>query len=143
MLRTRWFVRMPIAIYRSGLGPIFGRRLLMLQHTGRASGQRRYVVLETVLRPQPDQIVIASGFGTHAQWYRNLQADPHVTVSTGRIRSRAASAELLSEAESAAVLGDYSQHHGAQLQAMTDAIAAAAPGRPVDIRLVRLHLSPG
>ena len=43
LLRVRRFVRAPIAIYRARLGFIFGSRLLMLEHTGRKTGARRYV----------------------------------------------------------------------------------------------------
>lgn len=40
-LRTRWLVRAPIWLYRARLGAVLGSRLLMLEHTGRTSGQRR------------------------------------------------------------------------------------------------------
>ena len=50
-LRTRWLVRAPINLYRVGLGFLFGTRLLMLEHVGRRTGARRYVVLEVVDRP--------------------------------------------------------------------------------------------
>ncbi|NEE11427.1 nitroreductase family deazaflavin-dependent oxidoreductase, partial [Streptomyces sp. SID7499] len=33
----RRLARLPIAFYRVGLGPVFGRRLLLLHHTGRNS----------------------------------------------------------------------------------------------------------
>ena len=45
-LRTRWLVRMPVWLYRARLGFLFGNRLLMVEHIGRKSGRRRYVVLE-------------------------------------------------------------------------------------------------
>ena len=67
-------VRAPITLYRHGLGWVFGRRVLMLEHTGRRSGQARFVCLEVVERPGPDRVVIVSGFGERAEWYRNLHA---------------------------------------------------------------------
>jgi len=48
LLHVRWFVRSPVAVYRARLGFIFGSRLLMLDHAGRSTGTRRYVVLEVV-----------------------------------------------------------------------------------------------
>src|SRR5579862_6380067 len=48
LLRTRWIVRAPVWLYRARLGFVFGSRLLMLEHTGRKTGTRRYVVLEAV-----------------------------------------------------------------------------------------------
>ena len=67
-------------------GWVFGQRVLMLEHTGRRSGQARFVCLEVVERPGPDRVVIVSGFGERAEWYRNLLTDPSCFVSTGRLR---------------------------------------------------------
>ncbi|NLG48405.1 nitroreductase family deazaflavin-dependent oxidoreductase, partial [Gordonia sp. (in: high G+C Gram-positive bacteria)] len=89
-LQTRWFVRSPIPLFRAGLGFLFGGRLLLLEHTGRKSGELRYVALEKVDRPAKDRIIIASGFGEKAQWYRNLQADPRCRVWIGFTRGRPA-----------------------------------------------------
>lgn len=110
-LRTRWVVRTPIWLYRAGLGFIFASRLLMLEHKGRSSGERRFVVLEVVDHPAPGQYVVVSGFGVGAQWYRNIQADPRVKVSIGLRRSMPATATPMTDAESAAALARYAQHH--------------------------------
>jgi len=80
LLRVRWFVRAPIWLYRARLGVIFGHRLLMLEHVGRNTGQRRFVVLEVVDHPAPDRYVVVSGFGTRAQWFRNVEANSQVCV---------------------------------------------------------------
>jgi hypothetical protein len=53
LLRVRWIVRAPVWLYRARLGFVFGSRLLMLEHTGRKTGIRRYVVLEAVDHPDP------------------------------------------------------------------------------------------
>lgn len=66
LLGTHWLVRAPIWIYRARLGFLFGRRLLMLEHLGRGSGRRRYVVLEIVDHPAAGSYVVISGFGTRA-----------------------------------------------------------------------------
>jgi deazaflavin-dependent oxidoreductase (nitroreductase family) len=130
-------------MYRLGLGWLLGPRFVLLEHIGRRSGRVRHVVLECVLRPASDQLVVASGFGRRAQWYRNLEANPAVRVSSGGLRNRPARAELLAREESDALLRQYARQHGAALRRLTDAIATAQPGRDVDIRLVRLHLAPG
>ena len=88
LLRVRWLVRAPIWLYRARLGFLLGSRLLMLEHLGRKSGTRRYVVLEVVARPRPGTYVVASGFGTRAQWFRNVRANPHVRVYAGGHRPR-------------------------------------------------------
>ncbi|WP_292652137.1 nitroreductase family deazaflavin-dependent oxidoreductase, partial [Nocardioides sp.] len=84
LLQTRAVVRAPIWLYRHRAGWLLGSRMLMLEHIGRRSGVPRYVCLEVVERPSEHEIVVVSGFGTEAQWYRNLQAEPACRVSIGK-----------------------------------------------------------
>lgn len=140
-LRTRWLVRAPIGLYRAGLGFLFGSRMLLLQHTGRASGRARYVVLEVIERPAAGTYVVVSGFGAKTQWFRNVQADPRVRVSCGTRRSVPARATLLSSDESAAVLRRYADAHPKTWANLRAAIEHAV-GRPVDdLPMVRLDLT--
>jgi deazaflavin-dependent oxidoreductase (nitroreductase family) len=111
LLRVRWLMRAPIWIYRARLGAVFGVRLLMLEHVGRKSGRRRHVVLEVVDRPEPGTYVVVSGFGEGAQWYRNVEADPHVRVYLRSHRPVAAEARPLSAEESGAALRRYASAH--------------------------------
>lgn len=111
LLRVRWFVRAPIWLYRARLGAVFGGRLLMLEHVGRKSGRRRYVVLEVIDRPEPGTYVVVSGFGRRAQWYRNLEAHPDVRVYLRSRRPVAAAARPLGAAEAAAALRRYASAH--------------------------------
>ena len=62
LLRTRWFVRAPIRLYRLGLGPLLGTRLVQLEHRGRTTGLPRLVVLE-VVAIEAGAPVVVSGFG--------------------------------------------------------------------------------
>lgn len=140
--RTRWMVRMPITLYQAGLGFLFGRRLLMLEHTGRNSGTRRRVVLEVLARPARGEYVIISGFAQKAQWYRNVQADPHVRVSSGFRRNMPALAVPMTQAESAAVLEAYKHQHPALLERMSRLFQQVC-GRPIDtMPMVRLQVRP-
>lgn len=111
VLANRALMRAPIWLYRARLGFLFGSRTLMLEHTGRKSGARRYVVLEVVGHPTPDVYVIASGFGLRAQWFRNLMANPRVRVSIAGDGPREATARRLSTAEADAALSDYVRRH--------------------------------
>lgn len=130
VLRTRWLVRAPIALYRVGLGALLGSRILMLEHRGRTSGLRRFVCLEVVERPACDRILIVSGFGTRAQWYRNLRAHPRCFVGTGRRRRVPAVARLLPPEESAAALDRYRAAHPRDWVLLRGAIERAV-GHPV------------
>lgn len=111
LLRVRWLVRGPIWLYRARLGAVFGDRLLMLEHVGRRSGRRRYVVLEVIDSPQPGAYVVASGFGRHAQWYRNIEADPHVRLWVRSRRPVSAEARPLAPEEATAALRRYADAH--------------------------------
>jgi deazaflavin-dependent oxidoreductase (nitroreductase family) len=104
-------MRAPIWIYRARAGALFGSRLLMLEHIGRKSGVRRYVVLEVVDHPTPDSYVVASGFGTKAQWFRNIKANPRVRVYAGSRAPVAATARILTREEADRALGAYIAAH--------------------------------
>jgi len=56
----------PVWLYRARLGFVFGSRLLMLEHAGRKTSARRYVVLEAIDQPSPRTYVVVSGFGDRA-----------------------------------------------------------------------------
>ncbi len=139
-LRTRRLVRLPIGVYRAGFGFLFGSRLLMLEHIGRNSGARRYVVLEVVGRPGPDEYVIVSGFGERAQWYRNVNARPRVRIWSAMRRGVPATATPMTDAESAAALGDYIREHPRAWRNLRAAIERAT-GAPVDtLPMLRVRL---
>lgn len=131
-LRTRWLVRAPIWLYRAGFGFVFGSRLLMLRHTGRRSGAPRFVVLEVVDRPAAGEYVIVSGFGTTAQWYRNIQADPQVRISTGTTRNVAATSTPMTQDESAIALEHYIRNHPKAWDKLRTTIEHGT-GKPVSV----------
>lgn len=111
LLRVRWFVRAPIWLYRARLGFLFGSRLLMLEHIGRTSGERRYVVLEVIARSAPGSYTVASGFGARAQWFRNVRANPQVRLYLGSRRPAPGIARALTVEQSASDLTAYANAH--------------------------------
>lgn len=58
--------------------------VLELTTTGRTSGQPRTVMLTSPVSDGGSMVIVASrgGDDTHPAWFLNLQADPHVVVST-------------------------------------------------------------
>lgn len=112
----------------------------MLEHRGRKTGSPRFVCLEVVERPSRDVIIVASGFGTTAQWYRNLEAHPDCRVSIGARSSVPATAAIMSQDDAGAVLDRYQQAHPAAWRRLRGAIEQVA-GQPVDrLPMVRLTL---
>lgn len=90
---------------------VFGSRLLMIEHTGRTSGLRRYVVLEIVDRPSPGCFVVVAGFGRRAQWFRNVEANPQVRIYLG---SRAPAAAVARRLDPDATTASLRRYAGAQ-----------------------------
>lgn len=111
VLANRALMRAPIWLYRARLGFLFGSRMLMLEHIGRKSGAKRYVVLEVIGHPTPDVYIVASGFGVRAQWYRNLMANPRARVSVADHMADPATARRLASSEADAALADYVRRH--------------------------------
>ncbi|WP_019202625.1 nitroreductase family deazaflavin-dependent oxidoreductase [Tsukamurella sp. 1534] len=138
-LQTRGLVRAPIWLFRHGLGFVLGPRMVMIEHIGRTSGEPRYVVLEAADRPDADTVVVSSGFGERAQWYRNLRATPRCHVTVGRTR-REATAELLDREASEEALDRYKRQHPAAWKGLKAALDEAW-GEPVEhLPMVRFRL---
>ncbi len=70
---------------------MLGHRFLLLIHTGRRTGMKRYTVLEIMQwRPNPVEMVVMSGFGPNADWLRNIEATPGPEIIVGSERFVAA-----------------------------------------------------
>jgi len=111
--------KLPILVYRLGLGWIFGKRLLMLEHTGRKSGKLRRAVLEVVAStPEENRYYVVSGFGTGSNWYRNILQQSRVTIQLGRHRYRA-SAKQLPPRQASDLMVKYGKEHPASLKALS------------------------
>ncbi len=145
VLRTRWLVRAPIAVYKARLGFLFGSRMLMLEHIGRTSGARRYVVLEVFGHPATDVYLVVSGFGAKSQWYRNLEANPTARVWVRGRRALPARAERLSDTAADAALDGYVARHAKAWEKLKSVVENTL-GRPVergaDLDVIALHLEP-
>jgi deazaflavin-dependent oxidoreductase (nitroreductase family) len=141
LLRTRWFVRAPIWLYRLRLGFLFGNRMLLLEHIGRKSGTRRYAVLEVVDHPSTDVYIIVSGFGEKSQWYRNVVAKSRVRVSVGLRRDVPATATPMAPEAVEATLERYAQEHPRTWRMLQEAMSAALDTPDLKLPMVRLELS--
>ena len=82
---SRFLYRLPIQIYRLGLGFLLGKRFLLLEHPGRKSGLPRNAVLEVIRHDcQQDAYYVVSGFGRSSDWYQNITKNPEVRIQVGR-----------------------------------------------------------
>jgi deazaflavin-dependent oxidoreductase (nitroreductase family) len=94
--------RTPILLYRLGLGKWIGKHILILTTLGRKTHQVRRTPVEYFR--QDGRLYIISGFGKQPDWYRNLKANPHVTVQTDQGSLSALARGPRSEEEWKAVL---------------------------------------
>ncbi|HJP80261.1 MAG TPA: nitroreductase family deazaflavin-dependent oxidoreductase [Pseudonocardiaceae bacterium] len=147
VLANRRLMRTPVWLYRARLGFLFGSRILMLEHIGRTTGAKRYVVLEVVGHPSPDVYVIASGFGDRAQWFRNLIANPRVRVSVAGRGPRVATARRLPGAEADAALADYVRRHPRAWakfkNVLENTLGTTIDERNTQLPLIELNLAAG
>ncbi len=66
------------ALFAVGLGPIVGRIILLLTTTGRKSGKKRITPVQ--YEEIDGTLYIGSARGPHADWVRNIAANPYVEV---------------------------------------------------------------
>ncbi len=108
---NRILFRLPIFIYRIGFGGLFGKRMLLLHHTGRKSGLLRQAVLEVVHHePETGTFVVNAGFGPKSDWYQNLLANPDISITVGR-QQIAVRAEQLDPVEAGPLMLNFVRQH--------------------------------
>ena len=106
----RWFFRAPVWFYRARLGFLFGHRMLYLVTRGRRSGQPRETVVEaTRYNRQAGVVIVISGWGERADWYRNLRAGPPIEIRFGGRRYPSPPQRFLDADQIALVLQDYAR----------------------------------
>ena len=93
----KWVYKSPILFYRLGLGCIFGRLFMVMTITGRKSGEPRRAVIE--FHEFNGRKYIFSGWGKKADWFRNIQANPFITIQTWRGVESVQARHITSEAE--------------------------------------------
>jgi deazaflavin-dependent oxidoreductase (nitroreductase family) len=72
--------RAPLIAWRLGMGPVTGKLFLVLTTTGRKSGLPRHTMVEYY---SIDGVKYAAcAFGARAQYYKNIAADPRVTIQS-------------------------------------------------------------
>jgi deazaflavin-dependent oxidoreductase (nitroreductase family) len=127
-------MRMPIGVYRLGLGWLLGGRFVLIEHIGRRTGAHRSAVVEVVEHDRHARTwTVASGFGPTADWYRNVLSTPDLTIQVGRTR-HAVTAEPLPPDDAAAVMGRYADAHPRTAQRLAGFMGYEVDGSREDYR---------
>jgi deazaflavin-dependent oxidoreductase (nitroreductase family) len=104
-------LRIPIWLYRLGLGRLLGHRLLLIIHRGRKSGLLRAAVVEVVrYDKRTGECVVMAGWRGTTDWYRNIRAEPALEIRIGGDRF-VPQQRFLSPDESEAELRAYVDKH--------------------------------
>ncbi|MEU4513505.1 nitroreductase family deazaflavin-dependent oxidoreductase [Nonomuraea wenchangensis] len=130
--RMLW--RLPIQLYRLGLGRLLGGRVMLLTHIGRVSGMPRQAVIE-VVEHDTGGYVAASGFGPRADWYRNITKTPDVVLQVGG-RTVPAVARPLPAEEGAGIMARYAPRHPTAARRLCAIMGFAVDGSVEDYREV-------
>ncbi|GAA2775186.1 nitroreductase family deazaflavin-dependent oxidoreductase [Saccharopolyspora taberi] len=131
---ARVLFRLPIRLYRLRLGWLLGGRFVLINHVGRRSGKPRQAVVEVVER-DGDSCVVASGFGARADWYRNVLAQPDVTIRIGT-RELEVRAVALSTEDGGELMARYAGRHPAAARKLCRFMGFAVDGSESDFREV-------
>lgn len=114
--------RLPIWIYRLGLGGLMGKRFLLLSHQGRRTGLQRQTVLEIIQsKPAKGEYFVVSGFGTRSHWYKNIKENPSIIIQVGK-KVMQATAEQLSPEDASHQMLEYTQKYPGNLKALAKLI---------------------
>lgn len=92
----RTVYRAPLLFWRLGFGPAMGRIVLILSHIGRRTGKIRRTALE--YHRHEGRIYVFSGW-SRSDWFKNIQAEPRVTVQTEQGTLHALARVLESDSE--------------------------------------------
>lgn len=132
----RLLFRLPIRLYRMGLGGLLGRRFVLINHIGRVTGVSRQVVVEIVDRdPRRGTYTVPSGFGGRSDWYRNVMRKPEVTIQVGR-RTLPVTAAPLPVDEAEEIMVGYARRHPFAARRLAPFMGFEVDGSEADYRHV-------
>lgn len=141
----RHVARAPVPLYLRGLGLVLGQRLVAVEYRARLTGRVKQVVLE-VAGGEPGRILVISGHGPKAAWYRGIEAEPRVLLTMGSLRDAAATARPLNRDETLDELERFRERKAAAAFARAFGVPALTAGGPLDpalaVRLPMVEFTP-
>lgn len=107
----KFFFKIPILAYRSGMGFMMGKRFIYVEHLGRKSNKVRKSVLEIIRYDSKNDVYyVASGYGNKSDWFKNIKHNPSVDIQVG-FRKMKANVEFLSVEKTEVEIRDYAKRH--------------------------------
>lgn len=103
----KFFFKVPMFMHKLGFGGwerLIGAQWMLLTTTGRKSGKRRQTLVDVMdYDKTTDTYYIEAAYGSHADWFKNIQANPVFEAQVGR-RKFNAQAEILTEGDTGEML---------------------------------------
>lgn len=98
----------PLLYHGPTAGFLASRCVLRLTTTGRKTGQPRTLCVSFM--PLDDEYIIFSGFGIQSNWYRNIRANPAVTIQIGHRTMQATATVVADPARRRALMRQMQEH---------------------------------
>ncbi|NWG17991.1 MAG: nitroreductase family deazaflavin-dependent oxidoreductase [Chloroflexi bacterium] len=92
----KYLFKLPILFYRMGLGPLVGQMFMVMTTTGRKSGLPRRTAIEFHQYNGRKYVMIG---WQDSDWYKNIQANPYITIQTASGTERVYARRLTEDAE--------------------------------------------
>jgi len=93
----KWLYKTPILLYRLGLGFLVGRLFMIMTTVGCKSSLPRRTAIE--FHEYNGRRYVLSAWGMKADWYRNLEANPTITIQTWRGSERVLARRITKDEE--------------------------------------------
>jgi deazaflavin-dependent oxidoreductase (nitroreductase family) len=107
----RLLFRLPIALFKLHLGWLLDHRFLLLTHRGRTTGRVCRTVLEVIrYDAKTGESIVISGYGKRADWFRNIEKTPALSIAIGSNRFEPVQ-HILSASEAYDVLEQWQRQH--------------------------------
>ena len=94
----KFFFKVPVWVHKMGFGGwerLVGAQWMLIAATGRKSGKRRETMVDVMhYDAATDTYYIEAAYGSRADWYRNIQANPHFEAQVGRRKFHASASPL-------------------------------------------------
>ncbi|MBM3152710.1 MAG: nitroreductase family deazaflavin-dependent oxidoreductase [Chloroflexi bacterium] len=138
----RFLLRLPVGLFRAGLGWLLLGHFLMVITRGRFSGQARYTVIEVIQRDRTTGgYVVVAGWGAKCDWFLNLLKTPAVQIIVG-FRKFPTRAEVIEPDRAAEFLVGYSARHPSMFRIFARALTGDTPQGTLEERRRIVAISP-
>lgn len=94
---AKWLFKSPILFHRLGLSFLAGRIFMVMTTIGRKSGSLRRTAIE--FHEFRGRKYVFGNWGAKADWYRNIEAQPNITIQTWRGAESVTARKLVTESE--------------------------------------------